>query len=107
MLYYNNKMILMPMHSKMALEENSTISKLKALGHDIRADCIANGCGLPARAYALIENYVIYCSRGLPRSTFIDGDTAHASFQQTFFNQWGVVGAARGQSSPYIVTQCL
>ena len=29
---------------------------LKALGHDIRADCLASGCGFTTCAYALIEN---------------------------------------------------
>ena len=37
---------------------------IKALGHDIRADCeIASGCGFTTSAYALIENDVIDYSR--------------------------------------------
>ena len=42
---------------------------IKALGHDIRADCeIASGCGFTTSAYALIENDVIDYSRSLSRA---------------------------------------
>ena len=42
---------------------------LKAVGHDIRADCIASGCGFTTCAYALIAYAVIHYSRSLSRST--------------------------------------